>query len=447
MFLPANLVIKHLAQVVFSPERPFIVGRWVLLFCYCWLLLDFYELHEMTIQPDGFFPKHQFSFLLKTKLNSRIKKDSAKRSLFNKKGCRSFVWNCRFSQDSSTQTIPKTIKAPLLGIYYGNQGWAMDDVRALEDWQGKKNAVVELFTNWNSSTTVINNLFNQQLLNIWNNQNVPLITWEPYITGITPADIEARIANGDYDSYINTWAERLKTFLSGPDDIYDTSDDRRVYLRLAHEMNGDWYPWSAAMGGNSSADYVRMWRRTKDIFDQKGLDATHVQWMWSVNHRDIGGYRAESYYPGDAYVDWVTIDGYNWGTSQLWSSWQTAAQVFQPMIDRLKALTGKPIAITEVASSTMTDSGVNVMAKSQWVTDFYQYAINQNIKLVTWFNSDKETDWAAFGGGKGDGTLKSRRRNYQVYNAYQSVIESADYRSSDSSNPRLLTDYQFWGLK
>ncbi|MFB2979059.1 hypothetical protein, partial [Microseira sp. BLCC-F43] len=38
--------------------------------------------------------------------------------------------------------------AMLLGIYYGNQGWNMPQVQALESWQGKKNAVVNLFTNW-----------------------------------------------------------------------------------------------------------------------------------------------------------------------------------------------------------------------------------------------------------------------------------------------------------
>jgi hypothetical protein len=27
-------------------------------------------------------------------------------------------------------------------------------------------------------------------------------------------------------------------------------------------------------------------------------------------------------YPGDAYVDWMGVDGYNWGTSQVGSKWR-----------------------------------------------------------------------------------------------------------------------------
>ncbi|HEY8563745.1 MAG TPA: hypothetical protein VIL74_25425 [Pyrinomonadaceae bacterium] len=49
--------------------------------------------------------------------------------------------------------------ATLLGVYYGNQGWKMDQVQALESWQGKKHAVVNLFTNWCNQSKIINNLF------------------------------------------------------------------------------------------------------------------------------------------------------------------------------------------------------------------------------------------------------------------------------------------------
>lgn len=313
-------------------------------------------------------------------------------------------------KSSASQTATNNA---LSGIYYGNQGWEMEDIKALEQWQGKKHTIVELFTNWDSEPHVSDNLFKQQLPNIWNNQNVPLITWEPYVQGTTPNDIEVQIANGDYDAYINNWAEQIKTFLSGNDGIYNTQDDRRAYLRLAHEMNGDWYPWSAAMGNNSPADYVRMWQHTKTIFDSKGLDAKHLQWVWCVSHNDIGGYEAEAFYPGDAYVDWVAIDGYNWGAAQSWSNWQTPDHVFGSMIKRLRGMTYKPIAITEVGSTTLTETGVNVAAKSQWVTDFYQYAVNQNIKMTIWFNEDKETDWTIFGGQHGDQAFQHDQKEYK----------------------------------
>jgi len=315
------------------------------------------------------------------------------------------------------------IKEPLLGIYYGNQGWRMDQVQALEAWQGKKYAVLNLFTNWANDPKVIDNLFQQQLPNIWNNQNIPMISWEPYTIGTTPNDIEVQIANGEHDSYIHHWADQLKAFLSGPDGQYGTADDRRVYLRLAHEMNGDWYPWGATMGNNSPNDYIRMWRHTKAIFDSKGLDSSRLQWVWSVNHRDIGRYKAEEFYPGDSYVDWVSIDGYNWGASQSWSSWQTPAEVFDNMINRLHKITDKPIAITEVGTTSLVSPKQNDLArKSAWITDFRNYVVNRDIKMVIWFNEDKETDWAVFGGIRGDGNFKRDRTTYKAYSTYKADV-------------------------
>ena len=87
----------------------------------------------------------------------------------------------------------------LLGVYYGNQGWKMDQVRAMEAWQGKKHAVVNLFTDWCYRTKTLDNLFKQQLPNIWANGNVPVVSWEPYLCSptATPNDVEVRAARGD----------------------------------------------------------------------------------------------------------------------------------------------------------------------------------------------------------------------------------------------------------
>jgi mannan endo-1,4-beta-mannosidase len=294
----------------------------------------------------------------------------------------------------------------LLGVYYGNQGRQMGQVRDMESWQAKKFAVVNLYTNWCDTPTTINDLFDVQLLNIWDNHNVPMISWEPFscVSGQTPRDVEVRAAKGEYDAYLDRWAERLKGFLNGPDGIYKTSDDRRAYLRLGHEMNGDWYPWGAAMGRNAPSDYIAMWKHVKERFDTAKLDSTHVQWVWCVNHTDNGGFVAERYYPGDAFVDWVAIDGYNWGETQSWSNWTPPAAVYDPMIARLRKLTTKPLAIPEYATTSSTTKGASEAAKSEWISAFLKYSRAKDVRMVAWFNEDKETDWAMFGGRLGDGS-------------------------------------------
>lgn len=340
----------------------------------------------------------------------------------------------------------------LLGVYYGNQGWKMDQVRAMEAWQGKRHAVVNLFTDWCSRTKTLDNLFNQQLPAIWANGNVPVVSWEPYLCSpaSTPNDVEVRAGRGDYDAYLRAWADRMKAFVSGPDGSLGTADDRRVYIRLAHEMNGNWYPWGAAVGGNSAADYVLMWQRVRGIFWEKGLDARTLQWIWAVNHEDVGMARAEDYYPGPEYVDWIGIDGYNWGASQSWSSWSTPEQVFEPMVMRLRGLTAsqpKPLALTETASSSSTPGKVDVAAKSLWITQLFGYATGSatGARMIVWFNEDKETDWAVFGGANGDETYRGGRTSYKAYRSYRDAAKAPALLPSSTVDPRLMTDAVFAG--
>ncbi len=336
----------------------------------------------------------------------------------------------------------------LLGVYYGNQGWAMDQLKAMEAWQGKRHAVVNLFTDWCSRTKTMDNLFKQQLPAIWANGNVPMVTWEPFLctASATPADVLVRTGRGEYDTYLQAWAERLRLYVAGPDGQPGNGDDRRVYIRFAHEMNGNWYPWSIGLNGNTGAHYQEAWRRTRAIFLAKGLDQRSVQWVWAVNNVDSPNARAEDAYPGDAQVDWVAIDGYNWGASQSWSSWQPPQQVFGPMAQRLRALTTRPLALTETAATTATTGGVNVALKSQWITDLMNYTTATNVRMLVWFNEDKETDWAIFGGSNGTETYRAGRTSYKAYGTYRQGVQAGTFvPGNPAPNARVLTDAQFGG--
>jgi mannan endo-1,4-beta-mannosidase len=343
-------------------------------------------------------------------------------------------------------TEPAPPAPVLLGVYYGNQGWAMRDVRAMEGWQGKRHAVVELFTSWNGSRKTLDNLFGQQLPNVWNSGNVPLVTWEPFTGSNTPGDVEVRIARGDHDGYVRTWATRLAAFLAGGDGRLGTGDDRRAYLRLAHEANGDWYPWGAAVGGNDPSDYVAMWRRVHGLVAAAGVGPSQLQWVWAVNHDDVGGHPAEAFWPGEPYADWVAVDGYNWGASQAWSTWRSPESTLAPMVARVRSLApARPVAVTETASTSAAADGAGLAAKRAWVAELYAWLPASGVRMVVWFDADKETDWAVFGGAGGDETVRSGRTTYRALGAYRTAVGSAAYVGSDPTDPRLLSDDRFAG--
>ncbi|CAF1140123.1 unnamed protein product [Rotaria sp. Silwood1] len=331
------------------------------------------------------------------------------------------------------------INNKLPAIYYGNQGWNMNQVQSFSSWIGKRPMVILLFTDW--CNTSMNNLFTYQLNNIWNNGSIPAITWEPFgCGGSSQPGIMKLVQNQTYDIYINQFGDRLKIWLAGPDGVFGNRDDRRAYLRLAHEMNGNWYPWSM---GSIPQDFISAWRRIHDIFTNKSLDSTRLQWIWCVNNADVGSYAAENYWPGQNYVDWMGIDGYNFGTSQSWSSWVTPNQVFDTMFTRLQNLSStKPICINEYASTSLRIGNIsNTTAKNDWLQQFCTYMNNKQIRMASYFNTEKETDWAIFGGVRGNNVWG----NFSVYTAYRDCLQSTDWILPNSTNVRLISDAQFAG--
>lgn len=73
-----------------------------------------------------------------------------------------------------------------------------------------------------------------------------------------------------------------------------------VFLRFASEMNGDWTHY----GGNPT-EYVRKWRLVADTMRRY---APNVAMVWCPNV--MPQETIPSYYPGDAYVDWVGVNFY-----------------------------------------------------------------------------------------------------------------------------------------
>ena len=91
-------------------------------------------------------------------------------------------------------------------------------------------------------------------------------------------------------------------------------------------------------------------------------------------------------------MDYISIDGYNWGTCQSWSSWQTFSQVFKKAYNALANI-NKPLFIAEISSS---ERGGN---KAEWITDMFEHFATDfsRVFAVMWFSQSKEAnegDWA-----------------------------------------------------
>ena len=129
--------------------------------------------------------------------------------------------------------------------------------------------------------------------------------------------------NGPLDDAIGAiWKDRGETWSAAAQGAYDDrwrsalitlrdawkDRDGTLYIRFAHEFNGDWYPWNVT--ADETEDFKAAWRRfralQRDIFPQSKL-------VFAPNFEsaDSMGTDWRQAFPGAEYVDVLAVDYYN----------------------------------------------------------------------------------------------------------------------------------------
>ena len=275
------------------------------------------------------------------------------------------------------------VRDPVLGVHLADVPPRWEVLHHFEAMIGREIPFVSFYWAWGHGPSTLPFDWMRALLS---RGKLPLVTWEPWrvpenFNNPQPSieDRHFRLVNiltGHFDDYIRAWARSMKS-LPGT-----------IYLRMMHEMNGNWYPWCGITNENSPHDYAAAWRHIHDIFS--GEDVHNVQWVWcpyAVSVSDASP--ISDYFPGEQFVDWLGLDGYNWGDTRLWSTWQEFPQLFDAAYATMTTLSAKPLMIAEVGC---TESGGD---KARWIRDSYAHATVSypRLKTIVWFNLDKECDW------------------------------------------------------
>jgi hypothetical protein len=280
------------------------------------------------------------------------------------------------------------------GIYWGAQigdqitgeaaPWDMRPVRRLQKVAGKSLSLIEFaspFVECEATVCTPTSFPSTPLENIRAYGAIPVFSWN---SGSSPPSLEQpafslpEILSGRYDAYIREFAEKAKAW------------GHPFFLRFDWEMNGNWFPWSEGVDGNAPGEYVEAWRHVHDIFTSVG--ATNATWVWCPNV-DIGGGLAplRPLYPGNSYVDWTCLDGFNWGPRKGSPGWLTFDEIFRSTYRQVtKIAPRKPMMLAEFAS---TDRGGS---KPKWIEDTFK-RIRTNypkIRGAVWFDvDDRGTGW------------------------------------------------------
>ncbi len=216
--------------------------------------------------------------------------------------------------------------------------------------------------------------------NVRNHGSIPLIDWGSWQkdAGINqPAFKLSTIYNGLHDSYIRQWALGARQW------------GHPFFLRFDWEMNGNWqFPWSEQLNGNQPGDYVKAWQHVHDVFAQNGV--TNVTWVWCPNISDPTTRSMATLYPGDAYVDWTCLDGYN--KYPVWLHFQTlfTGSGINWLNNSYQEILGvapdKPLMLGETASLEAGDGGA---LKADWISNALITQLPGSfprIKAIVWFN-------------------------------------------------------------
>ncbi|HYF96356.1 MAG TPA: stalk domain-containing protein [Symbiobacteriaceae bacterium] len=230
---------------------------------------------------------------------------------------------------------------------------------------GKPYAMSLVYVRWNDSARRVAGTA------IWQKSPSLQVAWEP----------DEGLAAVQDGPYLRDFARELEAF------------GRPVFLRFGGEMNGAWTAWHGdpALYRQKFALVARIMRE----------EAPNVAMVWSPNF--VGDQDYNLYYPGDAYVDWVGINGYTdpYFRGDVNSLQKDADMFYQGKranpVDKFRAIYNlysprKPIMIAETGFGWANRSPHR--DEAAWAAEamerFYGYLplIFPRMKAVAYFNVD-----------------------------------------------------------
>ncbi len=277
------------------------------------------------------------------------------------------------------------------GATYGREDapWDKGTLEKFEEHAGKQVAIVHWGQPWWNcqGKCGYHEFFEQrpQLDAVRKRGSIPMIDWASWDAYVQPQSDQPdfslqAIIDGKHDKYIRRWAKEARKW------------GHPFFLRFNWEMNGDWFPWSEQVNGNSSGQFVAAWRHIHELFGQE--DVNNVTWVWCPNVIASGvDAQLDHYYPGNDYVDWLCMDGYNWGKNPARpDAWKSFSAVFGKTYDRLRKLAPtKPIMIGEISATEVGGS------KAAWISKMLEEELPNDfpaVKALVWFNWDTDgMDW------------------------------------------------------
>jgi hypothetical protein len=267
-------------------------------------------------------------------------------------------------------TAGGAVRPPEDGAYLG--AWTSSNTGTTltrrEAQIGRRFAIAHVYHDWND-------VFPTRRERAWTRHGRTLfISWSSRIYETEGLIRWDAIAAGSEDRAIDAAARRVRAL------------GRPVLLSFFHE------PDAFVGTAGSAADFAAAFRHIRARFIRRG--ATNVAWVWAVQGgSDNTPLYEHGLYPGDAAVDWIAWDPFNWYTCNgtPWQSLGTKVSPFYNWLTR-HGYGNRPFMLAEFGSAEYPG---RPRAKGKWLRDAAASLRRfPNIKAVVYFDSrHTQCDW------------------------------------------------------
>lgn len=192
---------------------------------------------------------------------------------------------------------------------------------AIDAWRemtGRRVAGIYLSDHWGDPEGNVRITFPEAKVRMfWRHGAVPMVRMMPWsklwVRGADPKISMQAVARGRFDEELRRW------FL----DARDTGIP--LLLEFGVEVNGDWFPWNGRWNGGGTTDrygspewpdgperFRDAYRHLVELSQTTGA-ARLITWNFHVNDTSWPRRwwnKPRWYYPGDAYVDWISVSSY-----------------------------------------------------------------------------------------------------------------------------------------